>query len=159
MRSVASRVRQRFDAAGVPAERVDLRGWTAEVEDHLGAYGEIDIALDSFPYNGTTTTCEALWMGVPVVTLCGDLHAARVGASLLGWLGLSDLVAADADDFVRICARLAGDADGAAALRAGLRDRVRASLLVDEAGFVREIERCYQTVWTEHMRLGSDARQ
>jgi predicted O-linked N-acetylglucosamine transferase (SPINDLY family) len=159
MRSVAERVRQRFAAAGVAAERVDLRGWTADVEDHLGAYREIDIALDSFPYNGTTTTCEALWMGVPVVTLRGDRHAARVGASLLGWLGLTDLVAGDAEEFVRICARLAGDVEAAAALRAGLRERMRVSPLVDEAGFTRELERCYQAVWMEHMRIAPDARQ
>jgi predicted O-linked N-acetylglucosamine transferase (SPINDLY family) len=159
MRSVAGRVRERFAASGVADERVDLRGWTAEVEDHLGAYREIDIALDSFPYNGTTTTCEALWMGVPVVTLRGDRHAARVGASLLGWLGLTDLVAGDAEEFVHICARLAGDAQGAAALRAGLRERMRASSLVDETGFTRELERCYRAVWMEHMRLAPDVRQ
>jgi predicted O-linked N-acetylglucosamine transferase (SPINDLY family) len=157
--SVSGRVRQRFDAAGVAPERIDLRGWTAAVEDHLDAYREIDVALDSFPYNGTTTTCEALWMGVRVVTLRGDRHTARVGASLLGWLGLDELVAGDAEEFVRICARLAGDVDGAAALRAGLRERMRASLLVDEAGFTRELERCYQVVWMEHLHLMPDARQ
>lgn len=157
--SVASRVRQRFTAAGVAPERLDLRGWTTALEDHLGAYREIDVALDSYPYNGTTTTCEALWMGVPVVTLRGDRHAARVGASLLGWLGLADLVAGDAEEFVHICARLAGDVEAAASLRAGLRERMRASLLVDEAGFTREIERCYRTVWMEHMQLAPDAQR
>lgn len=159
LQPVAGRVRQRFAAAGVAPERVDLRGWTAAVEDHLGAYREIDVALDSFPYNGTTTTCEALWMGVPVVTLRGDRHAARVGASLLGWLGLADLVAGDAEQFVRICVRLAGDVEGAAAFRAGLRERMRASLLVDEAGLTRELERSYQAVWLEQLRLAPDAQQ
>jgi protein O-GlcNAc transferase len=159
LQAVAGRVRQRFSVAGVAPERLDLRGWTTAVEDHLGAYREIDVALDSYPYNGTTTTCEALWMGVPVVTLRGDRHAARVGASLLGWLGLADLVAGDAEEFVRICARLAGDVEAATPLRAGLRERMRASLLVDEAGFTREIERCYRTVWMEHMQLARDAQQ
>jgi protein O-GlcNAc transferase len=159
LQSVAGRVRQRFAAAGVAPERLDLRGWTTAVEDHLGAYREIDVALDSYPYNGTTTTCEALWMGVPVVTLRGDRHAARVGASLLGWLGLTDLVAGDVEEFVRICARLAGDVAGAASRRSGLRERLRASLLVDEAGFTREIERCYQAVWVRHMQLVPDAQQ
>jgi predicted O-linked N-acetylglucosamine transferase (SPINDLY family) len=159
LHSVGGRVRQRFAAAGVAPDRLELRGWTAAVEDHLGAYGEIDVALDSFPYNGTTTTCEALWMGVPVVTLRGDRHAARVGASLLGWLGLTDFVAADAEEFVRICARLAGDVAGAGSRRAGLRERLRASLLVDEAGFAREIERCYRTVWTEYRRFVPDAQR
>lgn len=159
LRSVSGRVRRRFAAAGVAPERLDLRGWTTAVEDHLGAYREIDVALDSYPYNGTTTTCEALWMGVPVVTLRGDRHAARVGASLLGWLGLTEFVAGDAEEFVRICARLAGDVKGAVSRRTGLRERLRASPLVDEAGFAREIERCYQTVWTEHMQRAPDARQ
>jgi predicted O-linked N-acetylglucosamine transferase (SPINDLY family)/predicted SAM-dependent methyltransferase len=150
--SVAARVQQRFAAAGVAPERLELRGWTAAVEDHLGAYREIDIALDSFPYNGTTTTCEAVWMGVPVVTLQGDRHAARVGASLLNSLGLVSLVARNVEEFVRICARLATDLEGTAALRAGLRDRLRASPLMDEAGFTRELERCYQEIWMEKTR-------
>lgn len=157
--SVGSRVRQRFDAAGVAPDRLDLRGWTAAVEDHLGAYREIDIALDSFPYNGTTTTCEALWMGVPVVTLRGECHAGRVGACLLGWLGLTDLIAGDVAEFVRICARLASDLKGTGALRGGLRGRMRASSLVDEAGLTRELERSYQATWMEHMHLEPDERQ
>jgi predicted O-linked N-acetylglucosamine transferase (SPINDLY family) len=129
------------------------------VEDHLGAYREIDVALDSYPYNGTTTTCEALWMGVPVVTSARRPACRRVGASLLGWLGLADLVAGNAEEFVHICARLAGDVEAATSLRAGLRARMRASLLVDEAGFTREIERCYRTVWMEHMQLAPDAQR
>jgi len=157
--SVGGRVRQRFDAAGVAPDRVDLRGWTAAVEDHLGAYREIDIALDSFPYNGTTTTCEALWMGVPVVALRGECHAGRVGACLLGWLGLKDLIAGDVDEFVRICTRLAGDHEATAAFRGSLRERMRASSLVDEAGLTRELERSYQSIWMEHMHLEPDARQ
>ncbi len=156
---VGDRVRQRFQIAGVAPDRLELRGWTAAVENHLGAYGEIDIALDSFPYNGTTTTCEALWMGVPVVALRGDSHAGRVGACLLGWLGLNELIAGDAAEFVRICARLAGDLQGTAALRAGLRERMRASPLVDEAGLTLELERTYQSVWIERMRQEPDARQ
>lgn len=98
-------------------------------------------------------------MGVPVVTLRGDCHAARVGASLLGWLGLTDLVAGDVEEFVRICARLASDVEGAGALRAGLRERVRASSLVDEAGLTRELERCYRTAWMQYMHLEPDAKQ
>jgi predicted O-linked N-acetylglucosamine transferase (SPINDLY family) len=156
---VGDRVRGRFDIAGVAPERLELRGWTAAVENHLGAYREIDIALDSFPYNGTTTTCEALWMGVPVVALRGESHAGRVGACLLGWLGLNQLIASDVSEFVRICARLASNLQETAALRAGLRERMRASPLVDEAGLTLELERAYQAVWIEHIRLEPDARQ
>ena len=129
--------------------RIDMRGRTATTEAHLAVYGDIDVALDSFPYNGTTTTCEALWMGVPVVTLQGNRHAARVGTSLLSTLGLEDLVARDAAQFVRLCATLAADRDRMVALRASLRDRLRASPLMDEAGFTRELEVCYQGIWRE----------
>jgi len=156
---VGERIRRRFDAVGVAHDRVDLRGWTAAVEDHLGAYREIDIALDSFPYNGTTTTCEALWMGVPVVALRGDCHAGRVGACLLGWLGLNDLIAGDVAEFVRICARLAGDLEAIGGFRGGLRERMRTSSLVDEVDLTRELERSYQAIWMEHMHLAPDARK
>jgi predicted O-linked N-acetylglucosamine transferase (SPINDLY family) len=157
--SVGGPVRERFDIAGVAPDRLELRGWTAAVEDHLGAYRQIDIALDSFPYNGTTTTCEALWMGVPVVTLRGESHAGRVGACLLGWLGLKQLIAGDVSEFVRICARLASDIQETATLRSGLRERMRASALVDEAGITRELERTYRAIWIDHMHLEPDERQ
>jgi predicted O-linked N-acetylglucosamine transferase (SPINDLY family) len=157
--SVGDPVRQRFDLAGIAPERVELRGWATQVEHHMSAYREIDVALDSFPYNGTTTTFEALWMGVPVVTLRGDCHAGRVGACLLGWLGLHELIAGDTAEFVRICARLAGDLEGTGALRAGLRERLRASPLMDEEGLTRELERAYRAIWVEHLQLDPDARQ
>ncbi len=73
----------RFGERGVAPERVELAGWIPNAVAHLALYHRLDIALDPFPYNGTTTTCEAVWMGVPVVTLRGNRHAARVGASLL----------------------------------------------------------------------------
>ncbi len=146
-RRVADAVRARFAATGTGADRLVLRGWSTRVEDHLGEYREVDIALDSFPYNGTTTTCEAMWMGVPVVTLRGDRHAGRVGASLLHAVGLPGQVARDADEYVRIAAGLAADLNGLAELRAGMRDRLRQSPLMDEQGFTRELERCYLEMW------------
>jgi predicted O-linked N-acetylglucosamine transferase (SPINDLY family)/predicted SAM-dependent methyltransferase len=149
MPSVAQRVRERFAGAGIAASRLDLLGWEASPEGHLAVYRKVDIALDSFPYNGTTTTCEALWMGVPVVTLQGDRHASRVGVSLLGTVGLGELVAQDVDGYVRTAAQLAGDAPRLAALRAGMRERMNASPLRDEAGFVRELEACYLKLWEE----------
>src|ERR1700742_5126639 len=106
---------------GVAADRIELVGWLASAADHLALYDRIDIALDPFPYNGTTTTCEALWMGVPVVTLRGDRHAGRVSASLLTQLDLTDWIAGSADEYLEIAARLALDPVQLAALRQSLR--------------------------------------
>jgi len=150
--SVAQRVREQFARAGIDAARLTLIGWQARPEEHVAVYEQVDIALDSFPYNGTTTTCEALWMGVPVVSFRGDRHAGRVGASLLETVGLGELVAQDVDGYVRIAAQLAGDAPRLAALRSGMRARMRASALMDEAGFVRDLEACYQELWQEKLK-------
>ena len=147
LRTIADEVRSGFLRRGIDARRLELRGWEADALGHLAAYNEVDIALDSFPYNGTTTSCEAMWIGVPVVTLHGDRHAARVGASLLHALGLDDFIARDADNFVGMAARLAGDLPRLASLRAGMRERMRASPLMDESGFVRDLERAYLEVW------------
>ena len=153
--AVARRVRERFAAAGIAASRLDLLGWEPSPEGHLATYRRVDIALDSFPYNGTTTTCEALWMGVPVVALAGDRHAGRVGASLLESVGLQDLIAHDIDGYVAIAKRLAAGLPRLAALRAGMRERVRASPLRDESGFVRELEECYVRLWQEKLKTAT----
>lgn len=150
-RTAQSEVRARFTAAGIDESRVVLSAWEPSVEGHLKAYEQVDIALDSFPYNGTTTTCEALWMGVPVVTFRGDRHAGRVGASLLHTVGLDDLVGDSVDDYVRIAVSLSADADRLAGLRSGLRERMRSSALMDEMGFVRELEACYLGVWEQRL--------
>ena len=149
---VADTVRERFIRAGVDLSRVELRGWEATVGHHLAAYGAIDIALDSFPYNGATTTCEALWMGVPVVSLTADRHAGRMGSSLLNAVGLGDLVASNAEEYVRTSATLAADLTRLAELRASLRSRVRQSPLMDENGFTRALERSYLTIWEEKIK-------
>lgn len=107
-----------FEKNGLQPERVDLLSWMPSRSGHLEKYSQVDIALDTFPYNGTTTTCEALWMGVPVLTLRGDRHAARVGASLLSQLGLAnELVAEDQNDYVVKAVALAGDRPRLARLR------------------------------------------
>ncbi len=127
-------------AAGVAADRIVIDDWAGETASHLAAYNRIDIALDPFPYNGTTTTCEALWMGVPVVTLAGRRMLSRIGVSLLAAVGLDDLIARDEDDYVAIAAALAADHDRRRDLHRTLRDRMAASALRDEAGFARAME-------------------
>jgi protein O-GlcNAc transferase len=140
-------VRARFVAAGVAPERVLLEPGISSWTDHMAAYGRVDIGLDPFPYNGTTTTCEALWMGVPVITLRGDRHAGRVGASLLTRLGLTELIAEDRDDYVAKAVVLAGDRARLAALRADQRARFVASALGDAAQFARDVEAAYRDIW------------
>ena len=143
-RGARDRVLAGLGASGVSPDRVELRSYSTDKAGHLGAYHEIDVALDTFPYNGTTTTCEALWMGVPVVTRAGVMHASRVGASLLAAAGLPDLVAEGDDGFVRIAADLARDESRRRSLRAGLRDRVAASRLCDA--------RAHAASWLEALR-------
>jgi predicted O-linked N-acetylglucosamine transferase (SPINDLY family) len=149
---VAERLRQRFVRAGIDPARVELRGWEETAQHHLAMYNAVDIALDSFPYNGATTTCEALWMGVPVVTVACDRHAGRMGSSILSAVGLADLVATDVAGYVRISASLAADRARLAELRAGLRKRVVDSPLRDEAGFVHALEEAYIRIWQDRLR-------
>jgi protein O-GlcNAc transferase len=136
---VRARVLDAFADRGVTADRLDLLGWITRGSP-LAAYARIDVALDTVPYHGTTTTCEALWMGVPVVTRAGSVHAARVGAALLGACGLDDLAAETDDAFVRAAVALAADGARRAALRRSLRDTLRASALMDAPGFASAFE-------------------
>ena len=137
----------RFVEHGLEAERLQLVGRTPTLEEHLDLYNRVDIALDTFPYNGTTTTCEALWMGVPVVSQSGDVHASRVGLSLLSSVGLDDLVADNAEDYVATAVSLAVDHARRRQLRKVLRDRMRRSALMDAQGFTRRIESAYREMW------------
>ncbi|TSK04504.1 MAG: tetratricopeptide repeat protein [Geobacter sp.] len=148
----AKRFAAAFAAHGIERERLTLTGNTPSYRDHLALYGEVDIALDTYPYNGTTTTCEALWMGVPVVTLAGESHRARVGASLLAAVGHTELVAFDAHSFVQIAAALAGDLVRLASLRKGLRARMAASPLTDGTGFTRDLEERLTAAWNAWCR-------
>lgn len=132
-----------FADAGIPGERLDLLGFIADDGGHLGAYGRMDIALDTFPYNGTTTTCEALWMGVPVITLRGDRHSARVGASLLTAAGSAGWIADTHEQYLRIARDLAQNQSRLVEIRSGLREQVRASRLCSAKTYVRAVESAY----------------
>ncbi len=153
------RLRAHFAAAGIDPERVRLLGRTSGIAAHLACYAQIDVALDTFPYHGTTTTCEAFWMGVPVVSLVGDRHMARVGASLLRAVGREDCIAAKPADYVKIAqaqSNLIGYFD-----RKALRDAMRTSVLLDHAGqaqrFGEALRVCWQTWCTKRHADRADA--
>ncbi len=145
---------QRFAAAGLPRERVELLERTETEAEHLATYARVDIALDTFPYHGTTTTCEALWMGVPVVTLAGDRHGSRVGASLLKAVGRVEWVAGDAREYVRLGVELASDVPRLARGRRELREAMRRSALLDHAGQARRFGDALRAMWRE--RIGTE---
>lgn len=143
---LAERTRERFARLGGDASRLELMGETPTAAEHMGLYARVDVALDTFPYNGTTTTLEAMWMGVPVVTVEGDSHVSRVGVSLLRNVGLEDLIAPDTAGYVERARTIAVDADRRRALRAELRERVR-SRLCDFGSFVPRLEAAYREMW------------
>lgn len=147
--SVRESLLEEFASHGIARERVELLPSDTTTEAHLQRYAEMDIALDSIPYNGTTTTCEALWMGVPVIGLVGDRHAARVSASLLNAVGLRELLAQDEDEFVRIAVQLASDRPRLASLRDGMRARLMASPLLDSRGMARNLEQAWRGMWRD----------
>ncbi len=149
MRSAAAvtQTQDLFVSRGIAADRIELLGHDASLLDHLNQYNRIDLALDTFPYHGTTTTCEALWMGVPTITLAGDNHASRPGVSLLASVGLGDLVAYTPAEYVDKAVGLAGDLPRLADIRAGLRQAMLESPLMDGESFARDMEAGYRRAW------------
>ena len=137
----------RFQHAGIQAERIRILEPQDSHDAHFHSYGEMDIALDAFPYHGTTTTLDALWMGVPVVTLAGDRHAARVSASILHAVGLDDLVAHSPEQFSRVAASLATSPERLQTLRQSLRQTLAASPLMNGAAFTHQLEQVYRHSW------------
>ncbi len=137
----------RLARCGLPLDRVDLLERTPDTRSHLQLYERIDVALDTFPYHGTTTTCEALWMGVPVITLEGDRHVSRVGASLLRAVGLDDCIATTPADYIQ-AARSQSNRVGSS-VRAELRERMRRSVLMDHAGQAARFGAALRACWRE----------
>lgn len=144
--TLQQRLLAQFKAHGIGSERIDMQGRTSK-EDHMAAYGKVDIALDTYPYNGTTTTCDTLWMGIPVITRAGTSHVSRVGISLLTRVGLSHLIAAADQQYIDHAARLAADLNQLGELRRGLRDRFVRAGLTDGASFTRDFESVYTSLW------------
>ena len=134
---------------GISSDRFDLLGKTRLNIDHLTTYHRLDIALDTFPYHGTTTTLEALFMGVPVISLAGQTHCSRVGASMLTNVGLGELVAESTEQYVAIATEVAKNPEQLKALRQGLRERVAACPICNAPAFVRDLEGLYRQMWRD----------
>jgi predicted O-linked N-acetylglucosamine transferase (SPINDLY family) len=117
------------------------------VQDYFRWFDAVDIALDTMPYSGGTTTCDALWMGVPVVTVPGSRPASRSAASILTTVGLGEWIAASKEEYVRRAADFAGKRDVLVEMRSSLRSRLQASPLMDEERFVRDLEKAYRQMW------------
>jgi predicted O-linked N-acetylglucosamine transferase (SPINDLY family) len=144
--ALGERVRAILAGQGVEAERLELQGDSPHA-DLLAQYNTVDIALDTFPYNGGLTTCEALWMGAPVITLPGETFASRHSLSHLSGVGLTEMVACDQGDYVGLAVALAQDLPRLAALRAGLRPRMAASPLCDGPRFATNLLALLRAAW------------
>ncbi|MFT3683537.1 MAG: tetratricopeptide repeat protein [Phycisphaerales bacterium] len=145
----AEGVRSRFSAQGVDAARIEMIPFKDSPSEHLNTYASADIQLDTFPYHGTTTTCESLLMGVPVVTLTGDRHVSRVSTSILHAVGLGELAPSTPDAYVDAAASLAADTSRLRALQSMLPDRVRLGPLCDGRTFAATFGRAIRAAWRE----------
>ena len=156
---VAQRLKRVAAEEGIDMARVEVLMPEADFAAHMALYAKVDIALDPFPYNGTTSSAEALWQGLPLVTLAGNRHAARVGASILHQLGLDELVADDRAAYVDIAAKLASDPARLLALRSGMRERMLASPFCDAPGFAKRFEVMLRDVWSRYcaQQTGDDS--
>ena len=132
---------------GIEAERLIFTGYSPSLENHLSRYSNIDIALDTFPYNGTTTTCEALLMGVPVITLAGKSHVGRVGVSLLSRIGLTGMIAESEEKYIAIASFLTSDIPRLSKFRIGLRTALLQSPICDGKSFTQALENVYKDIW------------
>ena len=146
---VMEQMKRRLEAVGIARDRVDLAGVQDRPEDHLAMYNRIDIALDTFPYNGTTTTCEALLMGVPVIGLEGTTHAGRVGVSLLHAAGMSEYLASTPEEYVEKAVALAARSGELGTLRPQIRQRLLASALCDGPAYAARWQGAVRSMWQD----------
>ena len=137
---------QLFLKNGIPSERIEIISYVPSISEHLSFYNKVDIGLDTFPYNGTTTTCEALWMGVPVITLLGNRHAGRVGSSILTRIGLEELILESEQKYVSKATELALGRKKLNSLRDEMRNRMEKSSLCDAKSFAQDMEAIYRYI-------------
>jgi predicted O-linked N-acetylglucosamine transferase (SPINDLY family) len=144
--SLAARVQRQAESRGLDPARIEFCEKRPRPA-YLELMTRVDIALDPFPFNGHTTTCDAVWMGLPVVMLAGASYASRFGGSVLQQVGLAHLIAESPAEYIEIAGRLAADVEALAQLRATLRDTMAGSALLDAAGFTRNLEAAYRKMW------------
>nr|MCS5623220.1 hypothetical protein [Candidatus Neomarinimicrobiota bacterium] len=147
--AIKSKYLEVFNQEGISKDRIDLYSWLPEANSHLRLYDHVDIGLDSFPYNGTTTTCEALWMGVPVITMLGDRHVSRVSASILTHIGLKEFIATDIDEYINKAVEYANNTDFLRLIRADLRHNMQNSDLCNAGAFTSNVEQAYQNMYSK----------
>lgn len=140
-----------FERLGINPGRVAVCGWKP-IDEHLRLYGEVDIALDTYPCNGFTTTCEALWAGLPVISLVGKCHASRVGLSILSSVGLNFFAAITPDEYAAKATALAENRRALAQLRSSMRQRMKDSALCDAKRFARKVEAAYRKMWHQWLK-------
>jgi len=143
-------VKARLTDLGFPMDRVTIHGAVASHVKHFSMYGEMDIALDPHPFNGAATTCEALYMGVPVVTMAGDRHASRVGVALLNAVGRNEWVAKNEEEYVRVAVNLASRPANLERMRSDQRRSFHGSVLMDYKGQAERFGNCIRNCWREH---------
>ena len=137
---------KQFRQFGIDPDRVAICGWK-HIKEHLQLYGQVDIALDTYPCNGFTTTCEALWMGLPVISLTGQCHASRVGSSILNSIDLSFFASTESDEYIAKASLLASKRETLAKIRASMRQRISLSNLYDAKAFAGQVETEYRKMW------------
>jgi protein O-GlcNAc transferase len=150
--SVKRKFIKKFEDHGIDANRLTLISLMPMNSDHMQSYSLMDISLDTFPYAGTTTTCESLWMGVPVVTLVGNCHAHNVGASILTQIGHIDWITTTVDEYVDMAVRLASDPEQLSQIRANLRSRMIKSPLCNGKTFTQHLETTYRKMWKSYVK-------
>lgn len=137
-----------FTALGISSERIILESYTPSTA-YIQSYHQVDIALDTYPFNGGTTTCEALWMGVPVVTLVGNSHVSRMGLSILSTVGLKECITTNSESYIQTCLELANDLESLQKKRVHIREQMQHSPLMDAVSFTRQLEKFYREMWEE----------
>ena len=140
-----------FKEQGITSNRLKLYSFIPDMDLHLALYNKIDIGLDPFPFNGATTTCEALWMGVPIITLEGKRHAGRVGASILTSIGLNNFIAKNKKEYIDLAVELAEDGHYLKSLRSQLRQRMVTSSLCNNKLFASKFEKVLQDIWIKYL--------